>query len=197
MLKKLEIRPIVAANADDVRAADKIILPGVGSFDARIKNLRATGLLPALEKRVLGDGIPILGVCLGMQLLTQGSEEGEEKGLGWVQAKAIRFRFPPEDRRPVPHMGWNEVSPRKSHSLINGLPADSRFYFVHSYHVACETRADTLLECDYGGTFTAAFAHANIIGVQFHPEKSHKFGMSLLRNYAGVAEKKKVVSTVF
>ncbi len=183
MLKKIGADSIVTADHDLVRAADKIILPGVGSFDAGMDNLHRTGLQPVLRERVIDSGVPILGICLGMQLLTNRSDEGTLPGLGWVDAETVRFSPPAETGLKVPHMGWNVVRGVKESPLLTGAEKEERFYFVHSYYVRCNNPQDALLVAEYGHPFTAAFACRNIIGVQFHPEKSHKFGMRLLRNF--------------
>jgi glutamine amidotransferase len=184
MLKKIGREATVSQDPQVVGQADKIILPGVGSFDHAITNLRRTGLVPVLDDCVRIRKIPVLGVCLGMQLMTGGSEEGELPGLGWLDAGAVRFRFDGSRHQlKVPHMGWNTVRVRGTNPIFAGMPEGSRFYFVHSYHVRCRVEADVLATTDYGGDFVSAFARENIIGVQFHPEKSHRFGMHLLRNF--------------
>lgn len=165
--------------------AEKIILPGVGAFDHGIEVLRGGGWVQALEAAVLERKVPIMGICLGMQLLTRGSEEGQEPGLGWIDAQARRFR-PSDPRLKVPHMGWNEVRQVRADELLPASASPRRFYFVHAYRVECADPADVLLECEYGETFVAAFSHANIWGFQFHPEKSHRFGMEIFRRFLEV-----------
>lgn len=184
MLNKVGIPSVISSSADDIRTAEKLILPGVGAFDAGMRNLHDSGLVPVIEERVKGNGVPILGICLGMQLMTRSSEEGALPGLGWIDAHTRIFTFPEEVKLPVPHMGWKEVVAEKSDILTSGMDSEARFYFVHSYRVVCEDASDALFSARYGIKFTAAFARGNIRGVQFHPEKSHKFGMTLLRNYA-------------
>lgn len=185
MLKKLDVPSQFATTADDVLKAEKIILPGVGAFDAGMRTLRASGMVEALNRKVLEDKVPLLGVCLGMQMLGRGSEEGGEAGLGWIDAEALRFkpeRYP--DMR-VPHMGWNEVIQKKPSPLVDGPPERCRFYFANSYHVVCADPADGLLETVYAGFgFTSAIERGHIRGAQFHPEKSHRYGMWLLKNFA-------------
>ena len=184
MLKKIGAASRIAASPNDLDGATKIIVPGVGSFDAGMGKLRQSGMIPVLNQKVLVDRIPILGVCLGMQLMTRSSEEGVLPGLGWIEAEAARFDQNGDPGLKVPHMGWNEVVPAKSSALTANFPADARFYFAHSYHVKCTMAEDVLLEVSYGaGTFTAAFERGNLFGAQFHPEKSHRFGMALLRNF--------------
>jgi glutamine amidotransferase len=183
MLKKLGIPSTITANPKDIAQAHKLILPGVGAFDAGIDNLARSGLLPALDERVRDAHVPTLGICLGMQLMTRRSEEGSRQGLCWIDAEALRFR-PEDPTLKVPHMGWNLVQPKRSSPLIEGLPIEPRFYFVHSFYVQCHNPADVVLSTRYGEEFHSGFQHGNVYGVQFHPEKSHKFGMALLRNFA-------------
>lgn len=188
MLKKVGADSAIAGDPQAIRSASKLILPGVGAFDTGMKNLIGSGLLQSLNEAVLERNVPVLGVCLGMQLMTQSSEEGRLPGLGWVQATTCRFRPAAEETLRVPHMGWNVVSPVKESAMTGGLPAESRFYFVHSYHVRCLMPEDVLLRACHGSiTFDAAFEHGNIVGVQFHPEKSHRFGMILLKNFVECA----------
>ncbi len=148
-----------------------------------MENLERSGLIPLLNRRVLEDRVPTLGICLGMQLMTRRSDEGARAGLGWIDAEALRFR-PADAALRVPHMGWNRVTPARPSPLIDELPEEPRFYFVHSFFVRCHDCADVLLTTPYGESFASAFQRDNVWGVQFHPEKSHKFGMALLRNFA-------------
>lgn len=182
MLKKIGASAQITAKPGDIAEARKLILPGVGAFDAGMENLERSGLIPLLNERILGAGVPVLGICLGMQLMTKRSEEGSRQGLGWIDAEVLRFR-PAEERLKVPHMGWNEVAPMRSDPLVDCLPDTPRFYFVHSYFVRCARSEDVLLTTNYGGAFHSAVQHRNVMGVQFHPEKSHKFGLCLLRNF--------------
>jgi glutamine amidotransferase len=183
MLKKIGVESEITADPSRIAAATKLVLPGVGAFDSGMENLEKSGLVPLLNERVRGAEVPILGICLGMQLMTHSSSEGERRGLGWVDAKALRFA-PADPSLKVPHMGWNVARPVRSDALLEALPAESRFYFVHSYYVACDRREDVLLTTRYGADFDSGFRHGNVWGVQFHPEKSHRFGMHLLRNFA-------------
>lgn len=183
MFKKLGVPSKITSDPKEIAAGRKLILPGVGAFDAGMENLQRSGLLAVLNQCVLGAGVPTLGICLGMQLMTRRSEEGDREGLGWIDAEALRFR-PAEAALKVPHMGWNLVRPVRNAALIEGLPEEPRFYFVHSYHVRCHNPEDVLLTTQYGEEFHSAFQHGTVSGVQFHPEKSHKFGMALLRNFA-------------
>lgn len=166
-------------------SAQKLILPGVGAFDHGVMSLRQEGWIAPLEQAVLKNKMPVMGICLGMQLMTRGSEEGQEPGLGWINAQARRFR-PSDTRLKVPHMGWNEVSQPRSDELLPLVAMPRRFYFVHSYRVECEDPEDVLLQCNYGEIFVAAFRRENIWGFQFHPEKSHRFGMELFRHFLEV-----------
>jgi len=188
MFKKVGALAIVSGRLEDIEGADKLVLPGVGSFDNGMRNIRERGLLHVLAEKVGRRRTPILGICLGMQLLTQRSEEGQLPGLGWVDAETIRFAFAPDLRPPlkIPHMGWNTVLPASSDSLFSGMAEQPRFYFVHSYHVVCRQAEDVLARAQYGLQFCAALRAGHIFGVQFHPEKSHKYGMQLLRNFAGL-----------
>lgn len=181
MLKTIGADSVVTRNPDELRAAHRIILPGVGHFDTGMQNLHAAGVVPLLRERALDARVPFLGICLGMQLMTRRSDEGRELGLGWVDAEVLRFN--PGERLRVPHMGWNTVRPLRASDLLHGLDAEPRYYFVHSYRVHCADRADVLLESTYGVEFDAAFERGNLRGVQFHPEKSHRFGMAMLRNF--------------
>jgi imidazole glycerol-phosphate synthase subunit HisH len=183
MLQRLGVACEITADAARVAAAERIILPGNGAFDACMKGLRASGLLPTIEQRVLRDKVPLLGVCVGAQMLGHRSEEGVEPGLGWIDMTVRRFPALADLR--VPHMGWNQVTAAaQGHPLLEGLADDARFYFVHSYLMVPEQRADVLLRATYGIDFAAGIARGNIAGVQFHPEKSHRFGKQLLGNFA-------------
>lgn len=186
MLKKIGAAAMISGSQEDIRRASRLILPGVGAFDNGMKNLCDRGLIPALTEKVIDGKTPILGICLGMQLLTRGSEEGKMPGLGWIDAQTIRFKPPQnEPNFKIPHMGWNTIKTNgKDNSLFRELLLDARFYFVHSYHLTCTHETDVLAWTRYGYDFPAAIRHNNVMGVQFHPEKSHKFGMRLLKNYS-------------
>lgn len=184
MLKKVGVASKIASVPQDIADATKIIVPGVGAFDAGMRKLQQSGMVPALNQKVLMDRVPTLGVCLGMQLMTEGSEEGELAGLGWIEARALRFDQASDPTIKVPHMGWNEVTAVKPSGLTEQFPSGARFYFAHSFHVICRKADDVLLTFAYGAnTFTAAFQRGNLMGAQFHPEKSHSFGMALLKNF--------------
>jgi glutamine amidotransferase len=184
MIKKAGGTSLLTSEPDIIASAKKLILPGVGAFDNGMKNLSDQGLIPLLNKKVLEEKTPVLGICLGMQLMTRKSGEGSLEGLGWIDAETIRFEFPAEQANlRVPHMGWNNISIVKDHPLLAGMPDDPSFYFVHSYHVVCHHQEDILTSTSYGFEFTSALAHDNIMATQFHPEKSHKYGLQLIRNF--------------
>ncbi len=187
-LARLNIDAVVSSNKKDIQKADKLILPGVGFYAYGINNLKKLGLLQLLNKKVLKDKTPILGICLGMQLFTEWGEEGDAKGLGWIKGKTIRFAFTKEksdtaQRIKIPHMGWNSLEVKKDNPLLAKIPQDAAFYFVHSYYVVCEDKKDVLATTDYGLPFTSMVQKENIYGVQFHPEKSHKNGLSILKKF--------------
>ena len=181
MLRKAGARARISASTADIEAADKLVLPGVGHFDSGMRKLGDTGLVPALTEQVLGRRKPVLGICLGMQMMTRGSEEGSRPGLGWIDA--FTHRFPDLASLRVPHMGWNTVQPEQQASLFARGADAERFYFVHSYFVKTADPKHVAATCGYGIDFAAAFEADNIFGVQFHPEKSHLFGMGLLKRF--------------
>ena len=187
MLRKVGAEADATGEPARIAQATKLVLPGVGAFDAAMTRLHYRDLVPVLNRRVLDDGVPILGICLGMQVMTESSEEGDERGLGWFEGGTRRFRFDgQEPRLRVPHMGWNVIRAVKPTPLFDGMYDEPRFYFVHSYHVYCRNVEDVMLTTDYGGTFVSGISRGNIYGVQFHPEKNHKFGMHLVRRFAGL-----------
>lgn len=184
MFKRIGAETIIAENPDDLLKATKIILPGVGTFDTGMHNLKSGGWFDILNQKVLKEKVPTLGICLGMQLMTKSSEEGTLPGLGWFEGVTKRFAFKDKNIK-VPHMGWNKVKLNKSSKLLSIDPnEEKRFYFAHSYYVHVENQEDALLRTNYGLEFTSAIEKQNIFGVQFHPEKSHRFGMELLSNFA-------------
>lgn len=188
MLKKAGAEDVrITNNPEEIAIAEKLLLPGVGHFDYGMKKLHDSGLIPLLEKKVLQDKVPILGICLGAQLMTLRSDEGITPGLGWINAESVRFdaAVMPENHK-IPHMGWNYVKPQKEVALFNDLPEASRFYFVHSYHLKMQNQSDVWLSTHYGYDFCAAFQKDNIYACQFHPEKSHKFGLQLMRNFVNL-----------
>jgi imidazole glycerol-phosphate synthase subunit HisH len=185
MLKKIGTDAVISSKVCDIDRAEKLILPGVGAFDNGMKNLKEAGLLGILNEKVIVQKAPILGVCLGMQLLTKRSEEGILPGLGWLDAETVRFRFPSGIiGMRVPHMGWNTIQTERSSPLVSDLDQESRFYFVHSYHLICNQKEDSLALTPYGYDFTSIVQRENVYGTQFHPEKSHRYGMKVLCNFA-------------
>lgn len=185
MLKKIGYQAIITSDAEVVNKAEKIILPGVGAFDRAMKNIESLGLLEVLNYKALKEKVPILGICLGMQLLTKSSEEGQLPGLGYIYGHTQKFVFSDTNWK-IPHMGWNEVKPRISATLFKNLDSDSRFYHVHSYYVVCENDNDIAATTSYGIDFTSSIEIDNIFGTQFHPEKSHKFGKQLLSSFCQI-----------
>ncbi|MBF8795122.1 imidazole glycerol phosphate synthase subunit HisH [Pseudomonas monteilii] len=184
MLKKVGAKAKASNSPADLEQADKLILPGVGAFDAGMRTLRASGLIDVLNEQVLKLRKPVMGICLGSQMLGCRSEEGTEAGLGWIDMDIVRFEK--REERKVPHMGWNYVRPCKMHPILAGLSQDSRYYFVHSYYMLPRSSDATLLVANYGQEFTAGVVRDNIFGFQFHPEKSHKFGMQLFKNFVSL-----------
>lgn len=185
MLYKTGCRDVSISNSvAEIASASKLILPGVGHFDYGMKQLKHADFFDTLNIKVLNEKTPILGICLGAQLLTKGSEEGHEPGLGWIPAYTKKFDSRLMNRNlKIPHMGWSEVSFQKKSYLSTNMPPDSRFYFVHSFHIVPELNDDILMTSFHGHSFVAAVEKENILGVQFHPEKSHKFGLQLLNNF--------------
>jgi len=185
MLRKVGVAAGLSQGPEDVLKAGKLILPGVGAFATAIGNLRARGYVDALNRKVLAEKTPILGICLGMQLFSKRSEEGGEPGLGWLDAQTVRFQFPAAGRQPkVPHMGWNSIRLLRESPLFPEAEDDRRFYFVHSFHMQCNDGRDVLARTFYGGEFTSAVCRGNIVGTQFHPEKSHRFGLAFFKAFA-------------
>lgn len=185
MLKKIGVQSLISSAKKDIEAASKLILPGVGAFDTCAEKLQNSGLLEILAQKVLQEKIPVLGVCVGLQLLLEESEEGKLPGLGWIKGKIVKFK---QEQLPVgtkiPHMGWTDVALAKQSKLFDAMHNEPRFYFVHSYHAQLADESDALMYADYGYRFVAGVERGNIMGVQFHPEKSHKFGMKLLDNFS-------------
>lgn len=183
MLQRLGLKCQITTSSQVVEQADRIILPGNGAFDACMRNLRSSGLVSVLEQRVLLHRVPVLGICVGAQMLGNGSAEGKELGLGWIDMEAHRFPMLPNLR--VPHMGWNQVKATfPEHPLSEGITQDSRFYFVHSYYMVPKDSDELLFQAEYGLSFAAGVVRDNIAGVQFHPEKSHRFGKQLLKSFS-------------
>lgn len=186
MFNRLGVQCEITADPVKIKNAEKIVLPGNGAFDACMQSIRATGLIPLLDEKVMTQKTPLLGICVGAQMLGAGSEEGNEPGLGWMDIKVKRFPTLPDLR--VPHMGWCHVkNVSKAHPQFEKLSEDARFYFVHSYYLVPTNTEEVLLTANYGIDFAAAVGKDNIVGVQFHPEKSHRFGKQLLAQFAGLS----------
>jgi len=184
IFRRIGIQASLASEPSALKAADKIILPGVGHFSACMSNLNDSGLLPALEEHVLGEGKPIIGICVGMQLMSKHSSEGDQAGLGWYPGVTEKLPAEVNGRRlQVPHVGWNVLQAARG-PLFEGIKDDARFYFSHSYAVQCDAASIVAARTEYGRSFVSVIQHRNILGVQFHPEKSHQAGVDLLRNFA-------------
>ena len=185
MFKRLGIDACRTQNARELTGVSKIILPGVGDFDHAMSLLNSSGMRDTLDHLVLAQQIPVLGVCVGMQMLADMSEEGVEAGLGWIKGRVVSFgNNAVTTGLPLPHMGWNDVMPRNTKTIFRDFGQDSRFYFLHSYYFECRNESDCLASSTYGNEFSCAVERGNVMGVQFHPEKSHHWGMNLLKNFA-------------
>ena len=182
-LAKQGINALISSEIDSIEQADKLILPGVGAFAAGMSNLEKMGILPILHEVVLERKTPFLGICLGMQLLSKWSEEGDAKGLGWIDAETKKFNFDANINLPVPHVGWNTICKKKECLLLNSVTENQRFYFTHSYYVNCLNPEDIIATTDYGIQFVSIIQRQNIFGTQFHPEKSHRRGIDLILNF--------------
>jgi len=183
--ERLSIPVKVARVLEEVEEASKIILPGVGSFDYAMRQLNSSGMREVLERRVIDDKIPVMGICVGMQMLADSSEEGTEPGLGWIKGNVCKFDanlIPFKSR--LPHMGWNTIVPKENVNLFNGIENHGRFYFLHSYYFECDEKSQVISTTDYGITYASAVNKENVYGIQFHPEKSHNNGIRLLNNFA-------------
>lgn len=184
MFRKAGVAAVISSNKIDIEHASKILLPGMGAFDNCMQRLNESGLRDTIEKKVFNDKIPVLGICVGLQMFMENSEEGNLAGLGWIKGSTIRFK--PglmQDNQKIPNMGWLEIELKKQSPILGGLE-NARFYFAHSYHVKTANVEDALVSAHYGYDFTVGIERDNIIGVQFHPEKSHRFGMQLLKNFS-------------
>ncbi len=185
MFKRIGVKARIESDAAAIRMAEKLVLPGVGAFDAAMRRINsAPGLREVLDDKALVERVPVLGVCLGMQLLTRSSEEGKLPGLGWIAGATVRF--PRKTGLKVPHMGWNVAQPVTPSPLTTEVDSEPRYYFVHSYYVQVDDPAHSLMRTSYGLEFDSAVGRDNVYGAQFHPEKSHRFGMQILRNFAGL-----------
>ena len=184
MFEYLGFNAGASSDAREIAHARKLLLPGVGAFDKAMTTLRDRGLRSALDDAVLAAGTPILGVCLGMQLLARRSDEGTETGLGWIPAEVRRIEVPQTSGLKIPHIGWEQVQATGNGELFTKVPTAERFYFVHGYHMVCDSPRDVAATIDYGSSLACAVQRGKIYGVQFHPEKSHRFGMRLLSAFA-------------
>ena len=186
VFKRLDIPASIATNPDQIKDAKKIILPGVGSYDYALKLLKRSRMKEELEQKVLNEGVPVLGVCVGMQIMSRLSEEGNDSGLNWIPGEVLKFKESDIPfRTKTPHMGWNEVKPLSNNELFKGLGQNPEFYFLHSYYYSTE-RSYSISQTTHGIEFTSAINRENIYGVQFHPEKSHEYGEILLKNFANL-----------
>ncbi len=183
MLKKNGASYIITSDLDTIRMSKKLILPGVGAFDTAISRIDKMGFREIILDLALIKKIPILGICLGMQLLMDNSEEGILPGLGLIKGKTIKFKYDLKNNLKIPHMGWNEVTLNNSSSITDGFQNDIKFYFVHSYYVKVEKDINSVMKCNYGIEFDAAIQNNNIFGAQFHPEKSHRYGLHFFKNF--------------
>lgn len=181
---QMDEKVLISSTISDIERADRIVLPGVGSFNRGIENIIKLGIYDVLQDCILRKKIPTLGICLGMQLFSKSSEEGSGAGLGFFHADTIKFQFDKNLKLPVPHMGWNTIKIQRESEILNNIPDNSRFYFVHSFHLVCRDNSDILATTHYGNDYPSIIQKNNIIGVQFHPEKSHKQGIQLLKNFA-------------
>jgi glutamine amidotransferase len=184
MLKKAGFESVLASDISTIENADKIILPGIGAFDHCMQRFNASGLRSLVTQKVIEEKVPLLGICVGLQMLMENSEEGSEPGLGWIAGKTVKFKKEKLGDLKIPHMGWTDVEIVKPSELTKDLGNEPRFYFVHSFYVQPDNKEDELLRANYGYDFTAAVSRDNIYGVQFHPEKSHKYGMKVLENFS-------------
>ncbi|MAS52604.1 MAG: imidazole glycerol phosphate synthase subunit HisH [Flavobacteriales bacterium] len=185
--KRLNIPCEIASTPEQILKAEKLILPGVGAFDETMRILKDSGILNALNKQVLENKTPVIGICVGMQILSKRSDEGQLKGLGWVDAEVKKFDTAKLIQKPhLPHMGWNTFQHEKNNPLLKGLNPEKGFYFLHTYYFSCNNQEDVLTSTVYGERYTSAINHENIYGVQFHPEKSHSNGVQLLKNFANL-----------
>lgn len=187
--KGLNIPVSVARTAVELEGAKKLILPGVGAFDWAMTRLNESGMRDALQSLVCVEGVPVLGVCVGMQMLANSSEEGEMEGLGWIEAEVRRLQGPESSQRlSLPHMGWNSAAVQRYNPLLAGLSQEAEFYFLHSYYFAPVRDRDSVATSHYGQDFVSVVNSENVFGTQFHPEKSHAWGVRLLKNFAELAD---------
>ncbi|RUO37302.1 imidazole glycerol phosphate synthase subunit HisH [Aliidiomarina shirensis] len=185
--KRLNIDVCYGSSPEQLKCAKKLILPGVGAFDHAMQMLNESGLRDCLDQLVLEQKVPVIGICVGMQMMAKSSEEGTSTGLGWIDGTVRRFSYPNENvalKHPLPHMGWNSILPVKESALVNNLDDHKRFYFLHSYYFECADSADVVATANYGFDYACIVNHDNVHGIQCHPEKSHHNGVALLRNFA-------------
>lgn len=184
IIKKVGHKCIVSSDIEVIRSATKLILPGVGSFDNGMENLNNSGISQLITEKVKEEQTPVLGVCLGAQLMLDSSEEGKLQGLGWIKGSVIKFRFAEKGiNERIPHMGWNQVTIKKENPVFKNMYEEPKFYFVHTYHFILSDNSDALTTTEYGYEFVSGFSRGNITGLQFHPEKSHKYGMLVYKNF--------------
>lgn len=183
MAKYLGYEVIISSDFHQIANAEKLILPGVGNFGEAMRIINKSGLREILDEAVLQKKTPIFGICLGMQLLSSYSEEGNCEGFNWIQAQTRKFEFSEKINLKIPHMGWDFITVKRPTQLLSDIEMESRYYFVHSYYVKCQSEIDVVATTNYGIEFDAVIKHENIMGTQFHPEKSHRFGMKILKNY--------------
>lgn len=188
MFNRIGVQAVISSDAAEIGRADRILLPGVGHFDSCMRNFNESGLRPIVEKKAFEEKVPVLGICVGAQMMTRGSEEGVEKGLGWVGADTVRFKLEDQPEYKVPNMGWNElIISADTCPLWTDMYPDPRFYFAHSFHFMFDSPELVTAEAVYGYRYPVAFQMDNLLATQFHPEKSHKFGMRVLENFAKIA----------
>lgn len=185
--RKLHIPVRILKNSDDFNGISNLILPGVGAFDHAMSTFNSSGMRDVAENMVLNKKVPVVGICVGMQMLAHSSDEGRMKGLGWIDGEVKRFDETKINfATHLPHMGWNDVLVEKQNPILNNFSGDPKFYFLHSYYFVCNNPEDTIASSEYGIKFTCAVNNGNVYGVQFHPEKSHRFGIQLLENFSKI-----------
>jgi glutamine amidotransferase len=186
MFKRVGAQAKISSDLNEISKAPKILFPGVGAFDTAMQRIQDAGMQEVLNHKALVEKVPILGICLGMQLLTHSSEEGKLPGLGWIDGAAYNFNGAIDENLRIPHMGWNVANIEQQNELTKGYDGEIRFYFVHSYYVKVKNPIHSMMQTTYGLPFDSAIAKDNIFGAQFHPEKSHKFGMKFFENFAKI-----------